>query len=88
MQGRENPAGIPVEHVVCLVVSYSVYDSSRYALDIDIRIFRAYFPAYHYETCAAECLACYFCLRILSEEFIEDGIRNLVRHLVRVAFRY
>ena len=88
MQGGKHTAGIAVEHIFCLVVAYAVDDSSYSRLNVDVCIFGTHLSSYNHETGAAECLARHLRLWILAEEFIKDGIGNLIRHLVRVSFRH
>ena len=74
VQGGEHPAGVPVEHVVRLVVANPVDHASCDALYVHVCIFRSDFPSYDHKSCAAESLARYFRLRILPEELVQDGI--------------
>ena len=84
--GREDSAGIAVEHVLGLVVAYPVHHAAYGLLDVDICVVAVDFTSDHHKTGGAEGLAGYLRLRILTEELVEHCVRNLVCHLVRMAF--
>ena len=88
VDGREDSAGVAVEHVCRLVVADLVDDLAHLCLDVDICVLGPDFAADHHQAGAAECLAGDFGFRVLPEEFVEDCVRNLVGHLVRMSFRY
>ncbi len=88
VDGGEDSAGVAVEHVCRLVVADLVDDLAHLCLDVDICVLGPYFSADYHQTGAAECLAGDFGFRVLPEEFVEDCVRNLVGHLVRMSFRY
>ena len=47
-----------------------------------------HFTGNHYLTGCTQGLAGYVCLRVLRNHIVQDRVRNLVRHLVRVSFRH
>ena len=73
VDGGDDPAGGGVEAVFGLGVSDTGDGFACYALDVDIGVARN-LSANNHEAGCAKGLAGHFGLRILAQEFIEDGI--------------
>ena len=86
MDGGENAAGIAVEAVFGLVVADTVDDVTDGLLDVYIGVFRTDFAADDDQAGRAEGLAGHLGIGVLAEEFVEDGVGDLVGHFVRMAF--
>ena len=87
VDGRQHTAGISVETEFASIVAYFVDYPTRDVLDVDICT-AFYLAGHYYLTGCYKCFASYFRLRVASEEFIKDGIGNLVGDLVGMPFGY
>ena len=87
VQGREYAAGLGVEHIVGLGVADAVYDSAGHVLYVHVCVLRADLAADDDEPGADKGLAGNLGLGILTQEVIENSVRYLVGHFVRMALR-
>ena len=85
--GREQSAALAAEHQLGAVVADAVDDRAGGLLDVDVCVLRADLAADDHKAAAAESLTCDLGVLILTEEFVQDGVRDLVGHLVRVTLR-
>ena len=83
---REYAARSGVELILAAIVTYAIDDAAHDTLYVDIRL-RTHLARHHYKTRGAERLARHLRLGVVTQKFIEDSIRNLIRHLVGVPFR-
>ena len=87
MDGAEYAAAVGIEHVLGLGVANFADGLADGVLDIDIG-FRLHLPHHHHHAGGAKTFAGHLGLRILHKELIQNGVTDLVRHLVRMAFTY
>ena len=85
VQGGHHAAGVPVEHVLGLVVTDPVDGVADGGLDIDIG-FGLDLAHHHDHARGAEALARDLGFGVLAEEFVQDGVADLVGHFVGMAF--
>ena len=70
VDGGDDSAGRGVEAVLRLGVTYAGDGVAHYLLDVHVCVLGRDLASDDYETCCAEGLASYLCLRILAEEFV------------------
>ncbi len=70
----KDPARVAVEHVVGLVVADAVDHVSHNFLNVNVGILGADLAADDHQAGRTESLACHLCLRILTEELVQDGV--------------
>ena len=85
VQGGHHAAGVPVEHVLGLVVADAVDGVADGGLDIDIG-FGLDLAHHHDHARGAEALARDLGFGVLAEELVQDGVADLVGHFVGMAF--
>src|SRR6185369_17750700 len=85
MDGGKNRAGIGIELELGPRVADFADNLADNLLKFDVGAGGNFTPNKH-ETGGTERFACYTRIRILSENRIKDGIRNLVANFVRMAF--
>ena len=87
VDGEQNAARFAVEFVFALVVADTVdYTASR-VHHVDVG-FRFYFTGNYNLSRSHERFARNFRFRVISKQFVEDGVRDLIRHFVWVSFRH
>jgi len=77
VDGRQDTARIAVELVLALRISDAVDDAARHALHVDIGI-RTHFTRHDHQPGGTERFAGYLRIGIAAQEFVEDGVGNLV----------
>ena len=87
VDGRDDGAGVGVETVFALGVTYAADGPAGDILDIDVCVVGGDFASDDYESGADEGLAGNAGVGVLAEEVIEDGVGNLIRDLVGMPFR-
>ena len=87
MEGAEDATAGGVEHVFGLGVAYSADCVTDGGLDVYIGLGLNFTHHYHHSG-GTEGLAGNFCLRVLHQKLVKDGVRYLVRHFVGVSFRH
>lgn len=87
VDGREHAARIAVELVFAAGVADAVDDPARHALYVDVG-FRAHFACHDDESRRAERFAGDLGACVVTQEFVQDGVRNLIRDFVGVSFRH
>ncbi len=85
MQGGHDAAGIPVEHILGLVIADAVDGAADGGLDVHVG-FGLDFAHHHDHPRGAEALAGNLGLGVLAEELVQDGVADLVGHFVGMAF--
>jgi hypothetical protein len=83
MDGGKDSTGITIEHIVGLIVSDFVDGLSCDGLNIHIGT-RLDLTGYHNKSGRTKGFTSHLGVLIITEELIEDGVRNLVCDLVRV----
>ena len=82
---RENAARIAVELVFALRVADALDHAPGHALHVDIGL-RTHFARNDHESRGAERLAGDFRIGVVAQEFVENGVGNLIRDLIGVPF--
>ena len=77
VDGRQDTARIAVELVLALRISDAVDDAARHALHVDIGI-RTHFTRHDHQPGGAQRFAGDLRIGIAAQEFVEDGVGNLV----------
>ena len=77
VDGRQDTARIAVELILALRVADAVDDAARHALHVDIRI-RAHLTRHDHQSGGAQRFAGDLRIGITTQEFVEDGVGNLV----------
>ena len=85
MQGGQDAAAVPVEHIGGFVVADAVDGVADRRLDVDIGL-RVDFAHDDDHAGRTEGFAGDFGFRIATQEFVQDGVRNLIRHFVGMSF--
>jgi len=86
MDGREDTAGVVVELILGFAVANALDGFARHGLQVDVGV-GVHLTHDDYLSCGDKRLHSAVSLRIVSQELVEDGIGNLVGHLVRMSFR-
>jgi len=81
----EHAAGITVELIFAFGITDTVDYAACYVLDIDVGA-RTHFARDDDQTGGAERFAGYFGVGVVTKEFVENGIGNLIRNFVGVSF--
>ena len=84
VNGREDTATVALEHVFALRVTNPVDNFTRDALQINVR-FCLDFASHHHLTCGHECLASHLRVGVEGQQFVQNGVTDLIRHLVGMA---
>ena len=84
VDGRDDAARVAVEAVVAPGVADAVDDAARHVLHIDIGL-RAHLAGNDHEARRAEGFAGDLRVGIVAEEFVENGVGNLIRDLIGVS---
>ncbi len=77
VDGRQDAARIAVELVFALGIADAVDDAARHALHVDIGI-RTHFTRHDHQSRGAKRLAGDFRVGVTTQEFVENGVRNLI----------
>ena len=85
--GREYSAGVAVEFIFAACVPDAVDDAAGDFVQVDVST-RFYFTGEDDLPGGYQCFASDFRLGVVSEKFVEQGVGNLIGHLVGVSFRY
>ncbi len=83
VDGRENTARIAVELVLALGIADALDDTARHALHVDV-CFRAHLARNNHQPGGTKRLARNLGIGIATQEFVENGVGNLIRNLVGV----
>ena len=81
----EYAAGITVELIFAFGITDTVDYAACYVLDIDVGA-RTHFARDDNQTGGTERFAGYFGVGVVTKEFVENGIGNLIRNFVGVSF--
>ena len=77
VDGRQDAARVAVELVFALGIADAVDHAARHALYIDIR-FGAHLARHNHQSRGAKRLAGDFRVGVTTQEFVENGVRNLI----------
>lgn len=84
---ESTPHELPSNLVFAAGVADAVDDPARHALYVDVG-FRAHFARHDDESRRAERFAGDLGACVVTQEFVQDGVRNLIRDFVGVSFRH
>ena len=87
MQGAEDTAGRGVEHIIGLGVADAADGAAHRILDIYVGL-GLNLAHHHHHAGGAEALAGHLGFGVLAQELVQDGVGNLVGHLVGMALAY
>ena len=85
VDGRENAARIAIELILALGVTDPPDDAAGYALHIDIGL-GTHLAGDDHQTGGAQRLASDLGIGIVTQKLVENGVGNLIRHLIGVPF--
>ena len=84
VEGRDDATALRVELILALVISDGVDDAARNILHRDVAV-SAKLAGAHRQSGCHESLARHLALLVLNEKGVENSVRNLIGHLVRMA---
>ena len=87
VEGTQHTAAGSVKHVIGLGVADAADGVTDRGLDVHVG-FRLHFAHHHHHAGGTETLAGHLRFRILHQELIQDGVRNLVCHFVGMPFAH
>ena len=87
MNGTQHATRVTFKHILTLGIANTFNHLASHEWHVDISL-GFHFASQHHLSCGHQRFAGHLGVRVISQQFVENGVRDLIRHFVWVSFRH